>query len=71
LDLFSVRFGFGSVRIVNVGTGKYPEKVWFSFGSGSGSDSSGSSDNLDKILIDVFSERTYMFSIRMVMCNVP
>ena len=56
LDLFSVRFGsdsfgFGSVRIVNVGTGKYPEKVRFSFGSGSGSDSSDSSDNLDKISV--------------------
>ncbi|CAF2114623.1 unnamed protein product, partial [Brassica oleracea var. botrytis] len=42
-------FGFGSVQIVNVGTEKYPEKVWVSFGSGSGSDSSGNLDNLDII----------------------
>ena len=47
----SVRVVLGSVWIVNAGTGKYPEKVWFSFGSGSGSDSLGSSDNLDKISV--------------------
>ena len=44
-------FGFGLVRIVNVKTGKYPKKVQFSFGSGSGSDNSGNSDNLDKISV--------------------
>ena len=44
-------YRFGSVRIVNVRTGKYPEKVRFSFGSGLGSDSSGSLDNLDKISV--------------------
>ena len=37
--LFLVRFGsdsfgFGSAWIVKLGTGKYPEKIWFSFGSG-------------------------------------
>ena len=35
-------FGFGSVRIVKLGTKKYPEKNWFLFGSGSSSDSSDS-----------------------------
>ena len=38
----SVSFGFGSVRIVKLGTKKYPEKNWFLFGSGSSSDSSDS-----------------------------
>ena len=56
LNLFLVRFGsvsfwFGSVRIVNVGTRKYPEKVRFSFGSSSGLNSSGSLDNLNKISV--------------------
>ncbi|CAN6997579.1 unnamed protein product [Brassica oleracea var. botrytis] len=69
-NLFSVRFGsdsfgFGSVRIVNVGTRKYPEKVRFSFGSGSGSDSSG-------MMLYVYIINIFIYSgTRSVLGSVP
>ncbi|WZZ79454.1 hypothetical protein YC2023_100026 [Brassica napus] len=50
-----------SIQIVNVGTRKYPEKIWFSFGSGSSSDSLGSSDNLDKISKEKWKKLTRNF----------
>ena len=56
LDLFLVwfgsnSFGFGSIRIVKLGTGKYPENILFSFDSVSGSDSLDNSGNSDKISV--------------------